>query len=246
MSATPSAEATFSPEQVLHALMVSFIYPLLQNQHTGRLDPMMARNAAIELLKTFRVRDTWELFICIQIMGFGLSAMDSLGLSMAQGLSPAMVLRCRGNANGLQRTSDRSRSALDTYRAATEARRAREAALAEVPDLAEAQAQAAAQIAETERLLALARARAHGTAHQPPPAATTAHAAPTNARPAPNPTRPPAASHPAPVGAPAAARSSTGSHSYKAAILASTAAHLAAPPQMAGALPPIPPYFPSM
>jgi hypothetical protein len=248
MTPAPPAEPTFSPAQILHALMLSCMYPLLQNQHTGPIDPTMARNAAIELLKTFRVRDTWELFICTQIMGFGLTALDSLGLSMTPGLSPAMVLRCRSNANGLQRASDRSRRALDEYRAATEARCAREAALAQMPHLADAQAEAAAQIAETERLLALVRARAHDPANEPPaPAAAAASAAPPNARPAPAfapLTQLPAASHPAPLGTPITAAPLA--NGYRAAVLSSTASCLAAPPSAAAFPPPVPPHLPSM
>ena len=252
-SAAPPAEPTFSPTQILHALMLSFIYPLLQNQHTGPIDPLMARNAAIELLKTFRVRDTWELFICTHIMGFGLVALDSLGLSMTQGLSPAMVLRCRSNANSLQRTSQRSRQALEEYRAAAEAQRAREASLADVPDLAEAQAEAESQIAETERLLALARARAHGPANEAPaPNTAAASAAPSNARPVPpasafgNLTPPAAASHPAPpapLGAPVAAAPLA--NGYRAAVLSSTASCRATLPPAAAFLPPISPMAPA-
>jgi hypothetical protein len=159
MSATASAEATFTPSQILHALMLSYLYPLFKNPHTGNVDPAMARNAAVEILKTFRIRDTWELFTCTQIMSFGLAALGSIGLSMSEGLSPAMVIRCRGNANGLHRASQQSRRMLDDYRAAAEAQRARDEARARapIPDLADAQAEAAAQIAETKRLLATAR-----------------------------------------------------------------------------------------
>jgi hypothetical protein len=250
-SAAPPTGPTFSPTQILHALMLSCIFPLLQNQHTGPLDPATARAAAIELLKTFRVRDTWELFICTQIMSFGLASLDSLGLSMAPGLSPAMVLRCRGNANGLQRTSQRSRQALDEYRAASEAQRAREAALAQIPDLAEAQAEAAAQIAETERALARARARAYGPANEAPAQAAphTATARPNPPRPASgNPTPPAAASHPAPpapISTPGATTPSPNANGYRAAILSSTASCLAASPPAAAFLPPIPPMAPA-
>ena len=137
MSSASSAEpnlAAFTPAQILQALMVSCIYPLLQNKRTGPLDPAMAHAAAIEVLKSFHIRDTWELFIYTQAITFGLAALDSLGLSMTQGLSPAMVLRCRGNANSLQRTAQLSRRALDEHRAAAEARRAREAARGEPPE----------------------------------------------------------------------------------------------------------------
>jgi len=182
MSATASAAATaevaLTPSQILHALMVSHLYPLFKNPHTGNVDPLMARDAAVELLKTFRIRDTWELFTCTQIMGFGLAALGSIGLSMAEGLSPVMVIRCRGNANGLHRASQQSRRMLDDYRAAAEAQRARDEALARepIPDLADAQAEAAAQIAETERLLAAARARAWDPAEATASDMVAAHA----------------------------------------------------------------------
>ena len=253
MTSVPSAEPAFTPAQILQALMVSCIYPLLQNKRTGPIDPAMAHAAAIEILKSFHIRDTWELFICTQIMGFGLVALDSLGLSMTPGLSPAMVLRCRSNANSLQRTSQRSRQALDDHRAASEAQRAREAALADVPDLAEAQAEAESQIAETERLLALARARAHGPANEAPaPNTAAASAAPSNARPVPpapafgNLTPPAAASHPAPpapLGAPVAAAPLA--NGYRAAVLSSTASCRATLPPAAAFLPPISPMAPA-
>ena len=241
-SAAPNPAAAFTPAQIVQALMVSCIYPLLQNKRTGPLDPAMAHAAAIEMLKSFHIRDTWELFIYTQVITFGLAALDSLGLSMTQGLTPAMVLRCRGNANGLQRTAQLSRRALDEHRAAAEARRAREAARAEIPDLAVAQAKAAAQIAETERVLAAARARAHGPATEAPAYAASTTAAASTARADARPVPSAAAAHSIPatsLGMPAAAAPLA--NGYRAEILSSAASCVAAPPHAGGLLPPMSP-----
>ncbi len=241
-SAAPNPDAAFTPAQILQALMVSCIYPLLQNKRTGPLDPAMAHAAAIEMLKSFHIRDTWELFIYTQAITFGLAALDSLGLSMTPDLSPAMVLRCRGNANSLQRTAQLSRRALDEHRATAEARRARVAELAQVPDLADAQAEAAAQIAETERLLAAARARPHGPASDAPAYAAPTTVAASNARADARPVPSAAATHSIPttsLGMPAAAAPLT--NAYRAEILSSTASYVAAPPHAGGLLPPMSP-----
>jgi hypothetical protein len=241
-SAAPNPDAAFTPAQILQALMVSCIYPLLQNKRTGPIDPAMAHAAAIEMLKSFHIRDTWELFIYTQAITFGLAALDSLGLSMTPDLSPAMVLRCRGTANNLQRTAQLSRRALDEHRAAAEARRAREAELAQVPDLADAQAEAASQIAETERLLAAARARAHGPASDAPAYAAPTTVAASNARADARPVPSAAAAHSIPaasLGMPAAAAPLA--NGYRAEILSSTASCVAAPPHAGGFLPPMSP-----
>jgi len=227
MSSAPAA--AFTPAQILQALMVSCIYPLLQNKRTGPIEPAMAHAAALEVLKSFHIRDTWELFIHTQAITFGLAALDSLGLSMTPDLTPAMVLRCRGNANNLQRTAQRSRQALIEHREAVEARRAREAARAEIPDLAEAQAEAAAQIAETERLLAAARAQAHAEAQRA--LAQTAPAPRADTRPI-----PPAAAHAMPAasrGMPASTAALA--NAYRTEVLSSTASYLATSPNADGA-----------
>src|SRR5580698_7636058 len=104
-STAPNPAASLTPAQILQALMVSCIYPLLQNKRTGPLAAAMAHAASIEVMQSFHIRDTWELFLYTPAITFGLAALDSLGLSMTLDLTPAMVLRCRGNANNLQRTS---------------------------------------------------------------------------------------------------------------------------------------------
>src|ERR1700722_17450147 len=65
-SAAPNPDAAFTPAQILQALMVSCIYPLLQNKRTGPIDPAIAHAAAIEVLKSFHIHDTWELFVYTQ------------------------------------------------------------------------------------------------------------------------------------------------------------------------------------
>jgi len=144
---------------------------------------------------------------------------------------------------------------LDDYRAAAEAQRAQEAALARepIPDLADAQAEAAAQIAEMERLLAAARARAQATAEAAARAQpqTPAAAAPANRAPA-----SPAAAKPVPAEAAPANRTTANSSSpnpaaaapttpfcatYRAGALSSTAT-----PAINAGLPPMPPMTPGM
>jgi hypothetical protein len=68
--------------------------------------------AAIETVNTYRVRNHADLIAVAQIIAFGLAALGSLSLSMADDISLSMALRLRGNANALNRSAEQNRRAL--------------------------------------------------------------------------------------------------------------------------------------
>jgi len=157
MSELPMAASKMTPPttDVLLNILVTLLTPLFLGGPTGNGDFNLARAAAMEMLRSFRIRNAWDLLTAVQTVGFAMAALGSLGLSMADDLSSAAVLRCRSNANALQRSSDRAQERLD--------RRAGQ------PDVLEEQPLDVAELAESFRQAAeaqfsvmQARARAAG------------------------------------------------------------------------------------
>src|SRR3954454_13050326 len=103
-----SAPKLTPPSEALFAILITFLTPLFLGASTGNYDLAIARAAALEAIGSFRIRSAWDLFKVVQIVAFGIAAMGSVSLSMGDGLSLAMILRCRSNANALQRSSERT------------------------------------------------------------------------------------------------------------------------------------------
>ena len=160
---------------VLYNLLVGLLSPMFLGVVSGSDSLATARTAAVETLKTFRIRDVWELWTCVQIMCFGMAALNSLGMSMEEGMSPAMVLRLRGTAGSLHRASQQNRHMLEQYREierpVAPTRHVDPSWLTPF-DPEKAQADAEASVAAAERMLAEAR----GQAPLPPPAVTVSNA----------------------------------------------------------------------
>jgi hypothetical protein len=108
-----SGESLAIPEQpsdLLIEFVLSLIVPLLM---TGCIvDIALARLAALETIAAYKARGQGELVTIAQIVGFALAALDNLRLSTAADLSLTMKLRLRGNANALNRASQRASIAL--------------------------------------------------------------------------------------------------------------------------------------
>jgi hypothetical protein len=81
-------------------------------------DPALARLAAAEALNEFGITGYRGLIIAARIIAFELAALSSLSLSMADDMPPALALRLRGNANSLDRATERNRQALEIHRRA--------------------------------------------------------------------------------------------------------------------------------
>ncbi len=161
IAASPSHPSQRAFEIVLEVI-VTLMMPLFMGGTTYNTDPDLARTAAIEMLNCFRPHDAWEFTgRSVQISGFGLAALGSLGLSMQPGLSLPLCLRLRSNANSLHRSGNQARIALDAYRVNYPETGPREL----TPQMAEA---LAASVNEARRLSAQAEAMLRGSA-QPSP-----------------------------------------------------------------------------
>jgi hypothetical protein len=108
-------DVPLSPSDVLMNLIVAFLAPMFLGASGG--DIGFARSAAIETVNAYRTRNHADLVAVAQVVAFGLAALGSLSLSMADDLSLSMILRLRGNANALDRSAERSRRVLRERRA---------------------------------------------------------------------------------------------------------------------------------
>ncbi|MDQ2762754.1 MAG: hypothetical protein M3Y22_04490 [Pseudomonadota bacterium] len=103
------------PSDILLALIVAFLVPMFVGVSDG--DVRLARMAAIETVNAYRARNHADLIAVAQIVAFGLAALGSLSLSMADELTLSMTLRLRGNAIACNRSAERNRRARTSDRA---------------------------------------------------------------------------------------------------------------------------------
>src|ERR1700722_11144179 len=83
------------PGDILLTLIVALLAPMFLTVRGRDINP--ARLAALETGNAYRARSHTDLITIAHIVGCGLVALGSLGLSMTDGLSLSMVLRLRGN-----------------------------------------------------------------------------------------------------------------------------------------------------
>jgi hypothetical protein len=100
------------PTDILLALLAALLAPMFLTTTGG--DIAVARLAAIETINDYRAQNRASLLAVAQIVAFGLCALGSLSLSMADDLSLSMTLRLRSNANSLNRSAEQNRRALNT------------------------------------------------------------------------------------------------------------------------------------
>ena len=93
----------------LLTLIVTLIAPIFLGVTAG--DVGLARLAALETVNDYRARNNADLIAVAQIVSFGLAALGSLCLSMADDLSLSMILRLRGNAISCNRAAEQNRRA---------------------------------------------------------------------------------------------------------------------------------------
>ncbi|PPQ29949.1 hypothetical protein [Rhodopila globiformis] len=79
-------------------------------------DIILARQAAADTLNAFGARSFLGVVIAAKIIAYELAALDSLSRSMADDMSPFLVLRFRSNATTLDRAADRNRQLLEQHR----------------------------------------------------------------------------------------------------------------------------------
>jgi hypothetical protein len=180
-----SAQQTTPPTDLLFNVLVILLTPLFLGGASGNADFTLARAAAIEMLGSFRIRTPWDLLTAVQTVGFAMAALGSLGLSMTEDLSVNAVLRCRSNANALQRSSDRAQDRMDKRQASNQPH-------AEPLDV-DAMLGSFRKAADAQQAVAEARARLAGEA--PPAPALQAETRPETPQPKATPVPPaPAAS----------------------------------------------------
>lgn len=105
------------PSPLLYNILVTFLCPLFLGPAAYNYDLEIARAAASDTLKSFDIRTDWDLILAVQIVCLNLAAIGSLGLSMGDDLPVNTVLRCRYNANALQRSADRARDRMEKRQA---------------------------------------------------------------------------------------------------------------------------------
>ncbi len=98
------------PADILFNLVVAFLVPMFLTASQG--DITYARLAAIETVNGYGLRRTADLITIAQIIAFGLAALGSLSLSLADDVSVKMALRLRGNATSCNRAAEQNRRAL--------------------------------------------------------------------------------------------------------------------------------------
>jgi hypothetical protein len=104
---SPSAHSSTDP---CLNLIITFLTPLFLTTTGG--DITSARAAALQAVNTHVARDPTDLFPIAQVIAFGLVSLDSLGRSLNESLSTALILRLRGNAVSLNRAAEQSRKTL--------------------------------------------------------------------------------------------------------------------------------------
>jgi hypothetical protein len=101
---TTSATATATP---LFATLLDAVTPLFK---AGGLA------AAQQAIDAYRPTAADQLISICQIIGFAMSSLDSLGLSVPATLSASMKMKLRGNANALARISGNATKILESQR----------------------------------------------------------------------------------------------------------------------------------
>nr|WP_294501147.1 hypothetical protein [uncultured Rhodopila sp.] len=101
---------------ILLSLIVALLAPLFIE--AAGADIALARAAARETIAAYRAQNHASLIIVGRIIAFGLAALGSLSLSMADELTIAMIIRLRSNANALNRSAERCERMLQEARAA--------------------------------------------------------------------------------------------------------------------------------
>jgi hypothetical protein len=110
IEASTEGKIALDPSGILMNLIVALLAPMFLGVSAG--DVGFARMAAIETVNAYRARNHSDLIAIAQIIAFGLAALGSLSLSIADDISLSMTLRLRGNANACNRSAEQNRRAL--------------------------------------------------------------------------------------------------------------------------------------
>ncbi|MEA2775375.1 MAG: hypothetical protein QOF90_781 [Acetobacteraceae bacterium] len=125
----PTTDIALDPFGILMTLVIALLTPMFFSVSGGNI--RFARLAAVETVDAYRARSHADLIAVAQTVAFGLAALGSLSLSMADDISVSMALRLRGNANACNRSAQQNRQALAKTR--PHAQQSQPMAAAEVP-----------------------------------------------------------------------------------------------------------------
>ena len=95
---------------VFMQLIATALIPIFRTATDG--DPVRAQAAAIETINAYVPSYPSDFLPIAQIIAFGLAALSSISLSMAENIPIPLILRLRGNAASLTRGSEQCRRAL--------------------------------------------------------------------------------------------------------------------------------------
>src|SRR5580692_5745154 len=95
---------------VFMQLIAASLTPIFSTATDG--DPVRAQAAAIETINAYVPSYPSDFLPIAQIIAFGLAALSSISLSMAENIPIPLILRLRGNAASLTRGSEQCRRAL--------------------------------------------------------------------------------------------------------------------------------------
>jgi hypothetical protein len=111
----PNVEPELTPAGILMNLIIVLLAPMFLGPSGG--DIAYARLAAKETVNAYCARNQADLIAVAQIVAFGLAALGSLSLSLADDIPLSMILRLRGNAVALNRSAEQNRRASRDARA---------------------------------------------------------------------------------------------------------------------------------
>ena len=181
MQQTTPSDADPYPADVLINLIVTLLAPVFiaaAGSDIGR-----ARDAALQTLASYQARSHASLIKVANIIAFGLATLGSLSLSMGDDLPVPLVLKLRGNAVALDRSTDRNQRALKALQA--------EAATgSHGPGFDEAEVHASVAEARQRAAACQAEAPAAAPCDEPAPMLPAARAPAPQAEPAPVPRDP--------------------------------------------------------
>jgi hypothetical protein len=106
-----STPSPASPDTSLVNLILALLTPMFLWSSAG--DIRLARAAAAETLNAYRIANRLSLWTVAKIIAFDIATLSSLSQSMYEDISISLALRLRGNANGLDRSGERNRRALE-------------------------------------------------------------------------------------------------------------------------------------
>ena len=115
MSDPIRSHAQLYPGEIFINLIVTLLTQMFLAGAGG--NQALARQAAAETLESYSPEGGLpDVLLAAELIGFGLAALGSLGLSMANDIPVALALRLRNNANACNRSADNARKALAANR----------------------------------------------------------------------------------------------------------------------------------